>query len=253
MKKLFLRWLVKPFAGTLVFHTASDQEATDIKTLFPQARCTVIANGVEVEEHPVETSFADPGIYIEKFTGIGAHTNPGLIVSLCRLHKVKGLDILIRAVHQLIQKKLPVVLIIAGPDFGELETLQQLVADLNLQENVFFPGELAGEEKWRFLRGADVFALPSYHENFGIAYLEALAVGVPIVASQHTPWQEVEEAGCGLWVANTPDAFSKAIESLLATGKQAISGRARSYARRFSWDSIAQQFITAYRNSNHIT
>lgn len=245
-KKAFVRLFIEPYLSGIVFHAASAQEAEEIRILLPDAACTVIANGVDLDAFNAKEK---PGraVYLQKFAGKTAEPGVKTVVTLCRLHKVKGLDILIRAVHALRQNGRNVILLIAGPDFGEKENWQQLAAELALQDAVFFTGELEGADKTAFLEGADVFALPSFHENFGIAYLEALAAGVPVVASRQTPWREMEAAGCGRWVDNTPEDFAEAIRSLLETGKAAVTDKARAFASRFSWDGIAGQFMGAYR------
>ena len=245
-KKAFVRLFIEPYLSGVVFHASSAREAEEIKALLPEAVCTVIANGVDLDafnsnEKPARAA------YLERFARNTGIRNAEVAVALCRLHKVKGLDILIRSVHMLRQNGRNVVLLIAGPDSGEKENLQRLTSELALQDAVFFTGELGGADKTAFLGGADVFALPSFHENFGIAYLEALAAGIPVVASRQTPWQEVETAGCGRWVDNTPEDFAEAIHSLLETGNAAVADKARAFASRFSWDNMARQFMEAYR------
>ncbi len=245
-KARFLQWFIMPYLSKILFHTSSQQEAEEVQTIFPQAVCAVIANGVNLLEF--RTILApDRASYLRKFAGITRDIDTKIAVCLCRLHKVKGLDILIRSIQIIRQQGGNVILLIAGPDFGEKDFLEHLASDLGLSEHVFFTGELGGADKIAFLQGADVFALPSLHENFGIAYLEALAAGIPVAASTRTPWRDVEEAGCGRWVDPTPENFAEAITDMLDRGKEAYSDNARSYASRFAWDNIARQFIAAYR------
>ena len=81
------------------------------------------------------------------------------------------------------------LLVIAGPDEqGTLKALKEQVARLGLEASVKFAGPVYGEEKWRMLRSADVFVLPSRSENFGIVVAEALACSVPVICTKGAPW-----------------------------------------------------------------
>jgi glycosyltransferase involved in cell wall biosynthesis len=135
------------------------------------------------------------------------------------------------------------VLLIAGEDFGERGNLQKLIDKLELQEKVFLIGTIEGKAKIEFLRNADVFALASHHENFGIVYAEALAAGTPVVASKNTPWQDVKKYNCGLCVENTPDVFAEAINEILKSDPKQMGKNGSKYiAENFSWDKISNQF-----------
>lgn len=249
MKRIFLRWFVTPFLSNVIFHASSSKEAEEIALIYPQSQVKIIPEGIDLEEfEDSKTDWTSAG-YLQKFTGQAFEKPPKIVVALARLHKVKGLDILMEAIYLLLQKGQDVVLLIAGPDGGELENLKEKVIELKLENAVFFTGPLDGTDKVEFLHGADVFALPSHHENFGIAYLEALASGIPIVASDSTPWQSAEEAGCGRWVAATPEAFAEAIETLLKVKNGEFYKKTRAFASRFSWPEIAKQFIQLYEMS----
>jgi glycosyltransferase involved in cell wall biosynthesis len=121
---------------------------------------------------------------------------------LGRIHPKKGVDLLLQAYRQLAavsERSLP-ALVLAGPcaDARYRATLEALVADMPAQGRVFWAGMLEGERKWGALRAAEVFVLPSHQENFGIAVVEALAVGTPVLISRQVNiWSEIEAAGAG--------------------------------------------------------
>lgn len=162
-----------------------------------------------------------------------------------RLHKVKGFDVLIKAFSK-IHSKLNAILLIAGTDAGEEQFLKKLIVDLGVSNRVFLLGELTGQDKIDFLAHADIFALPSHHENFGNVYLESLAAGTPIIASSNTPWQEVETVGCGRWVEPTPDSFAKAMCDVISKDHRAMGLRGKAYVNSlFGWDAIARRFYTS--------
>src|SRR2546423_15365930 len=87
----------------------------------------------------------------------------------------------------------------AGPcaDDGYLRRLRELAAQAG--DSISFPGMLTGDLKWGALSAADTFVLPSHQENFGIAVVEALACGTPVLISNKINiWREIEADQAGL-------------------------------------------------------
>jgi len=127
------------------------------------------------------------------------------LLFLSRIHEKKGVDLLIRAYSQLIaedfQGQLP-LLVIAGPgmDTAYGRQLQNMVEENpKLKKAIFFPGMLTGELKWAAFYGCEAFVLPSHQENFGIAVVEALACGKPVLISdQVNIWKEISDSEGGL-------------------------------------------------------
>jgi glycosyltransferase involved in cell wall biosynthesis len=111
------------------------------------------------------------------------------LVTICRLVRGKGIDIVIRALKILAARGIPYQYVIAG-EGPEKKFLEGLVDELGLGGKVRFKGFITEGEKWRLLRNSDVFVMPSrvdskiQHEGFGIAFVEAAAFGVPAVGSK---------------------------------------------------------------------
>lgn len=127
---------------------------------------------------------------------------------LGRIHPKKGVDLLLRAYGELAAASpLPLpALVLAGPcaDPAYRAMLEKTAAALAPRARVFWPGMLEGDAKWGALRAAEAFVLPSHQENFGIAVVEALAVGTPVLISRQVNiWDEIECAGAGLTDADT--------------------------------------------------
>jgi glycosyltransferase involved in cell wall biosynthesis len=101
------------------------------------------------------------------------------------------------------------------------------------------------------LKRAQVFAVPSYAENFCIALVEAMGAGLPVVLSDRVNiWREIRDAGAGLVVNTTSDKLAEAISNLLANLPLAREFGRRGYqlARdRFSWETAGQQLLELYR------
>ena len=240
LKKLWLMLLIEPFIRNGWWHATSSQEADDIKKLFPKAKIVVIPNGVDLEQ------FSKPNKlnrleYLRRFTGRDTQQGP-IIISMGRLHQKKGFDLLIDAYSKILAKHPHALLLIAGKDDGEKKRLDQQISNLLLGNHILFVGELLGDDKLNFLRGGDLFVLPSQSENFGNVYLEALASGVPVVATRTTPWEEVERFKSGKWVENNVEDVTEAMLYLLTQDRKTIANNARNHALYYSWIQIAQRF-----------
>jgi len=107
-----------------------------------------------------------------------------VIAFVGRINWVKNLDLLIKSTAQLAARKKDVILVCAGPDSdGHRVELEELAQSIGIRENVIFTGMLEGEDLLAVYARADVVALVSRKENFGLAAAEALAAGVPVVLS----------------------------------------------------------------------
>lgn len=137
---------------------------------------------------------------------------------LGRLHPKKGCDILIEAFSR-IRFLERAALIIAGPDQVHWEEeLRRQAERLNVSDRVVFTGMLEGAMKQGALASADVFVLPSHQENFGIAVIEALAVGVPVLISNKVNiWREVQADNAGYVEADDLAGTTRLLERWVET------------------------------------
>ncbi|WP_041578601.1 glycosyltransferase [Zunongwangia profunda] len=132
---------------------------------------------------------------------------------MSRIHSKKGVDLLINSYLKLERVKggLP-QLIIAGPaldaDYGrEMEELA------SPSKNIIFPGMLTKNAKWAAFYEAEAFILPSHQENFGIAVVEALACGTPVLISDKINiYREVIDSGAGLLFSDTQDSCDQILD-----------------------------------------
>ena len=157
--------------------------------------------------------------------------NKRILLFLGRLHPKKGCDILIDAFAQIIDES--VSLVLAGPDqVGWQDELQRRADSLNLGSRVVFAGMLQGEMKQAAFATADAFVLPSHQENFGMAVVEALSVGLPVLISNRINiWREVDQDGAGYV---EPDDFSGTVRLLnrWIAAPQKVRDGMRANARR---------------------
>lgn len=249
-KKLWLKLFIKPFLSNLWWHLTAIDEKNDLLSVFQGAKSLVIPNGIDTRFIMIK-DYEKNKLFFKKYSEEVAE-NSKIIVSLGRMHKKKGFDILIKAYKKVKENIQEAVLFIAGEDFGEKANLQNLISSHNLLDKVFLVGHIEGEEKINFLKNADVFALPSNHENFGLVYGEALAAGTPIVASKYTPWQNADKYNFGRWCENTPDHFADAIIEILQLDSIRMGMNGRKYIEEnFSWDKIAKEFLLKINEINY--
>ncbi|MGL5836555.1 MAG: glycosyltransferase [Waterburya sp.] len=173
-----------------------------------------------------------------------------IVLFLSRLHPKKRPDLLIDAFQQVASQHSNSHLLMAGSgETDYLAYLQQLGTQKQLGNRITFTGLITGHKKNILLQGADIFALPSYSENFGIAVAEAMASGLPVIVTpgvQIAP--EISTAQGGIIVNDRAELIT-ALTQLLESPRMRshLSQNAMELAKnQYNWDSIAGQLIAAY-------
>ncbi|SKB12229.1 Glycosyl transferase, group 1 [Planktothrix sp. PCC 11201] len=247
LKKLYAALLERPnIAGAAAIHFTSQEEARISERFGVKTNDLVIPLGVTL---PELTEI--PQVILSH---LEIKPNIPIILFLSRIEPKKGLDILIPALEKVLKTGLEFQFILAGsnPQDPEYEAkIKQQIQQSPLGEKTIIPGFVTGEIKTALLTIADLFVLPSYYENFGIAVAEAMAVGTPVVISKGIYiWEDVEKAQGG-WVGNgNIDEIASLIETALTNPqeRQQRGLNAQNYALNYySWDAIAQQMIQAYQ------
>jgi len=177
---------------------------------------------------------------------------------LGRIHPKKGVDLLIKAFSKLHRSTdmaghTPIPrLVIAGPDressYGQ--EMQKLASKTCPANAVLWPGMLAGEAKWGALYGAEAFILTSHQENFGIAVVEALACGKPVlISNQVNIWREIEADRAGLVRDDTVrgcEELFRQWQGFSSDEKNTIQAAAKScYENRFGVTLATRRLLAA--------
>jgi len=181
----WLKWIYDKFFGYGLLRDASkvialnQAEAEQYQSMgVRDETIEIIPNGIDLTEYsdlPLRGSFK------EKYN-IPLETT--LILYLGRIHKIKGINILVKAFAKIIEKVDNVKLVIVGPDDGYLEEIQVLINNLAIEKNILITGPLYGKEKLEAYVDADVYVLPSRYETFPMSVLEAYSCGKPVIASR---------------------------------------------------------------------
>lgn len=247
-KKKWLDLFIQPVADKVTWHATARQEYDEIKQLYPLAKIEIIPNGINLDEYE-NINFMSKNEYMLKYAKKELMPSK-IFVSMGRIQKKKGFDILIQSFSKILSEYPSSVLLIAGDEENKKENvkseLEILIKDNILENKVFFTGMLNGQDKIDFLANADLFVLPSHNENFGNVYLESLAAGTPIVASTNTPWEEVEINQCGKCVNNTIEDTVLAMSELLMLDRSMLRKNSKEYAYKFSWANVAQKMKELY-------
>lgn len=174
--RLFSEKIVKSSSKIIALNKTEANEY--IKFGIPLKRIEIIPNGIDLLEY---TRLPQKGEFKEKFN---IEKEKKIILYLGRIHKTKGIDLLIKSYFYLIREKKDCnsILVIAGPDDGYLLEAENLVYTLGLSQFVLFTGYLTNEDKIKALVDAEIFITPSFY-GFPITFLEACAIGVPIVTT----------------------------------------------------------------------
>jgi len=172
---------------------------------------------------------------------------------LGRLSHKKGLDVLVRAFVAVRRDVPDARLAIVGPDDeGMTPELMVLAEREGVAGSVTFTGMVRGRDKLAALAAADVWALPSHSENFGIAVAEALAAGRAVVVSPGVNIApEIAAASAGVVCELRAEAFAASIVSLLRddAGRARYGQAGREFARRYDWDAVGPQLAAMYEDA----
>lgn len=174
-----------------------------------------------------------------------------VVLFLGRINFKKGLDILVHAMSTVLKTNADAHLVIAGPDSdGLASTVKEWICEKRIESNVTFTGMLEGQTKLAALFESSVFVLPSYSENFGIAVVEAMACGLPVIVSDKVNiCHEIAEARAGVVVPCEAEKCAEAIVFVLNNDESAreFGRRGRELANsRYSLENVGKALVGAY-------
>ncbi|GAA4328689.1 glycosyltransferase [Variovorax defluvii] len=176
-----------------------------------------------------------------------------VLLFLGRIHEKKGCDLLIEAFARVAAQAPDLHLVMAGPgDEGLTRQLQSRADSLGVADRISWPGMLSGDLKWGAFHACEVFCLPSHQENFGIAVVEAMACGRPVLISDKVNiWREIAEDRAGFVEPDTLEGTTALLQHWLAATPADLDAMRdaarRSFARRFRMEQVAQKLVDIIR------
>ena len=225
---------------------STEEEKHDLTRLYGARACkiNVVLAGVDLE-------LFKPTDRQDARQVLGIRENK-VILYVGRIEPLKGIEILLRAATLLEHTSDTRVLIVGGSPGSdtELDRLRALAVQLEIADLVTFTGAVRQTELPRYYGAADIFVLPSHSESFGLAALEAMACGTPVIVSRVGGLKTFVDSGkTGYLVPwHHPEAFAQRLETLLANPalRDAMGEAARAKALQMGWGHVADRTLEFY-------
>jgi D-inositol-3-phosphate glycosyltransferase len=216
---------------------------------------------------PARTATISPGVDLELFTPgsrdaarstLGLPPDAVVLAFIGRIQPLKGPDVLLRAAAEMLRRDPTLgetlrVLIVGGPSgsgLAEPTALRRLAAELGIVEQVVFAPPQGGTALVGVYRAADVVAVPSYSESFGLVALEAQACGTPVVAAEVGGLAVAVADGVSgqLVGGHHPGDWADVLAAvaLRPQRREELAAGAAPHARRFSWERTTEALLAVY-------
>jgi len=243
LKRLSLQFIEGPvLRHAAAVHFTTEAERVEAEALDIRLRSVVIPLGLKRE------SEEKPELFLAHFPQLRGKR---CVLLMSRLDPVKNIEGLLEAFKRLQADWPEARLVIAGGgEAGYAAGLKGLAEELRLTDKVVWTGHLDGELKVSALTTAQMFVLPSFSENFGIAAAEALMAGLPCVLGEGVAIAgEVAAAGAGLAVEPNPENIARGIITVLSDSalRAAMGGRAAAFSReKYSVEAMGRGLLRLY-------
>lgn len=203
----------------------------------------IVPNGINVSDFK---NLPTKGIFKRKY---GIKEDEKIILFLGRINKIKGIDLLISAFSDLIQKFQNVKLVIVGPDDGFRSILERQIKDLTIENSVVFTGPLYEHDKLEAYVDADVYVLPSRYEMFPNTVLEACVCGAPVIVTDKCGISDIVDNTFGYTVIFNKEILSNSMYKILSDenlAKKFSETGVKLVKESFEWACIAKQMENVY-------
>jgi glycosyltransferase involved in cell wall biosynthesis len=204
----------------------------------------IVPNGIDLSEYE---NLPERGEFRRKYS---IRENEKIVLYLGRIHKIKGIDLLVEAFADLINELDDVRLVIVGADDGFLSMLKKQIEDLNINNRILFTGLLPEKDKLRAYVDADVYVLPSVYETFPVTVLEACICGTPVIVTDRCGTANiVNDNNVGYVVEYNKDQLQDAIFKILTDVelRRYLGESGKKLVReKLSWDIVVEQLEKIY-------
>ncbi len=223
-------------------HLTSQQEQQEVSQLGLKTPSFVLPHGLSIP-----APLPDARHRLRQLLNVPA--DEPVILFMSRLHPKKGLEYLIQALGKLVDRRFTFVLAGSGSPEYEAE-IDTVLSSAGIRDRTYRSGFVSGEMKDLLLQGADLFALTSHSENFGVVVLEALAVGIPVLVTPGVALASVvQQHQLGYVSELDVGAIAAAIQDFLNHPQAAkeMGDRARQLIfENYIWERIAANMSEVY-------
>ena len=204
----------------------------------------IVPNGIDLSEYE---NLPERGEFRRKYL---IKDDEKIILYLGRIHKIKGINLLVNAFADLVKELDDVRLAIVGPDDGFLSTLKKQIEKLKIGDRILFTGPLYERDKLKAYVDADVYVLPSVYETFPNTVLEACACGTPVIVTDRCGIADFVEK-VGYVVEYDKDQLRNAIFKILADEglRKRFSEDGKKLVGEFSWDKVVRRVEEVYETT----
>ncbi len=171
-------------------------------------------------------------------------TRGGALLAVGHVEPAKNLGLLLRALAA--DPGLPVLVVAGAPKRGEDTRLERLAKELGIASHVHFLGPVEDARLCELYAEAACVVVPSFHEGFGLAVVEAEHAGAPLAVADAGALPEVAGPGVPRFDPCDPAAAARAIRAALATPREVLVERARRVVERFNWDESAERLVATW-------
>ena len=210
----------------------------------PLKNSFIIPNGFDADEFKEKTP---AGFFRKKFN---IPADKKIVLFLGRLNWKKGLDTLIPAFKRVLTEEPRAFLVLAGgDDEGYRKQIEDWIDENNLKGNVIFTGMLLGEDKTAAFRDSQIFVLPSYSENFGMAVAEGMSQTAVVVTKGVGISPLIEKYEAGIVVNKDEGELARSILKIIGDpvlAERLKAGGRELIKREFSLSEIAGKFLKEY-------
>ncbi len=210
-----------------------------------ESKIEIVYNGIDLS---ILDNLPEKGKFRQKYL---IHQNEKVILYLGRIHKIKGIDLLLDAFSDILKELHDVRLVIVGPDDGFLETIEKHGKNLIQTKDVLIIGPLYNVEKWESYIDADVYVLPSFYETFPNTVIEACASSTPVVLTDRCGISDIiRKNNLGFVVEYDKDSLTNTLIKLLKNDKlrKKLSNNCTEIIKKeFDLNNIINQFEELYQ------